>query len=236
MVCRILAGTMRAISLTTVLEQVAAEATGTKHHSGNLAKFEALMAPANLHRLDASFDAFGFLAFHPGADLAVRSYVEEGTLASDSGRQLLILFTMAQTATWPTVVSERSFGPWLEIDGEIHPSYAMVEWLFEPRSAPPLPGIALFDSLAGEHEVVYVPLDVAGGAVAIRAQLRRTFALAREARAEGALADRLGRALQRQRIEYVRSDRRSVAELLIRTSQTVGDRVSDIVSVAGLAV
>jgi hypothetical protein len=225
-----------AISLTTILEQVAAEAKGTKNLSGNISDFEALMEPTNLAALGSAVDAFGYLAFHPGADQAVRRYVEEGTLASDSGRQILTLFSLGERATWPRVVNEQSFGAWLQLDTSVHPAYEMVRWLFEPYPAPPLPGLALFDSLVGDDEVVYVPLDAAADPAAVRAQLRRVFALAQEALVQGVFADRLGAALQRERMAYARSGRKSIREVLIRSSQVVDDRISDIAAVAGLAV
>jgi hypothetical protein len=225
-----------AISLRTLLEQIAAEATGTKNQSGNIGDFEALLEPANLTRLESSFEAFGYLAFHPGADRAVRRYLEEGTLASDSGQQILTLFSLGEHATWPRVVTEQSFGSWLQLDTAIHPAYEMVGWLFDPHPAPPLPGLALFDSLVGDDEVIYVPLDGTSDAAAVRAHARKVFALANEALARGVFADRLGASLQLERIAYVKSGRKSIREMLIRTIQVVDDRISEIVSVAGLAL
>jgi hypothetical protein len=227
---------MLAISLKTILEQIAAERHGEKRSSGNIADFGELMQPENLERLDAAFDAFAFLAFHPGGDAAVRSYVEAGTLGSDSGKRLLALFSLGEEATWPTVVSRASFGDWIDVETTMHPAYEMVTWLFEPEPSPPLPGVALFRSMAGEDEVVYVGLGDAHDTGLVRERLRTVFALAHAAVTAGTFADHLGAALQRDRIAYEKTGRKSVREVLIRSSQVARDHASDIVAVAGLLV
>ena len=227
---------MLAISLNTILEQVAADEHNQKRSSGNIADFAQLMQPENLERLDAAFDAFAFLAFHPGADEAVRSYVEAGTLGSDSGKRLLALFSLGEEASWPTPVKAASFGAWIDVDTSIHPAYEMVAWLFEPDPSPPLPGVALFRSMAGEDEVVYVGLGDADSAALVRERLRGVFALAQRAASAGTFADDLGAALLRERIAYEKTGRKSVREVLIRGSQVAREHASDIVAVAGLAV
>jgi hypothetical protein len=225
---------MRAISLVTMLEQVVAEKDGGKNLSGNIKNFEALMAPENLESLGSVADAFAYLAFHPGADTPLRQYVEEGTVGSDSGPRILTLFTLGQRATSPRVVNEQSFGSWMEIDTQIHPAYQMVHWLFGGHAVPPLPGVALFPSLTGDHEVIYVPIDAALDVAAIRKDLREVFALAQTALEKGNFADRLGFELQRERIGYSKSGRKSIREMLLLSIQTAGDHISDLVAVAKL--
>jgi hypothetical protein len=231
-----LGASMRAISLVTMLEQIAAEKEGKKNLSGNIENFEALMAPENLKSLESAADAFAYLAFHPGADTSVRKYVEDGTLGSDSGPRILTLFTLGERATFPRVVNDQSFGSWMQVDMQIHPAYQMVQWLFEGHAAPPLPGVALFPSLVGDHEVTYVPLDAAKSSEAIRKDLRQVFALAQAAAEKDDFAKQLGFALQSKKIGHVSSGRRSIREMLLLSVQTAGDHISDLVAIAKLAI
>jgi hypothetical protein len=227
---------MLAISLTSILEQVAARQTGRKNLSGNIKDFRALLGRDNLELLEASVNGFAYMAFHPGVDVAMREYILEGTLASDSGPKLLALFTLGEQATWPRPVRERSFGAWLDVDITIHPGYRMVEWLFAPKAPPPLPGVALFDSLLGEREVVYVPLGAAADAGVVRQQLRSVFSHATASLGKNNFSDRLGAALRRERTEYVKSGRTSPREALVSAYQVADEHLADIVAVAGLAV
>jgi len=69
-----------AISLSSLVEQAVAGQPGLSRMSGNVSVPE-LLKQENLESLERrlGFVVFGFLAFRPAADRAVRNYVEAGT-------------------------------------------------------------------------------------------------------------------------------------------------------------
>ena len=149
---------MLILSFQTLIEEAISEA-GQKNLTGNIRSFEKLLEPENLERLHARFHGwFAFIAFHPGADQPTLAYVQEGTLASDSGPHVLVLFTTDAQAKWPTPLKDSMSSDWLNLDTTTHPSYEMVRWLFEPKAAPPLPGILFAESFSGEGEAIFISL------------------------------------------------------------------------------
>jgi hypothetical protein len=224
---------MLALSVSSLFE----EAISTdKRLAGNVSNFRAMLEPANFAKLNEIAKAFAFVAFHPSADAAVADYVKSGTMSSDSGPNILALFTVDVVASTPTQVDKDAFAPWLEIDTSVHPSYQLIRLLFEPKAVPPLPGIAFFRELGTNAEAIYVRLK-AESESAVREELRLIFSLADRSVLEAhevKYMDRLAVSLQRQRIEYFKTNRVSLEEWLVRSYQIVGDHAGDLVSVVGL--
>jgi hypothetical protein len=219
---------MLVLSLKSQIEQAVNAAPNEWRLSGN-ANVDDLFDPEHARQLDAAFAdvAFAFLAFHPGADRAVREYVEGGSLASDAGPNVLALLTLPQEAALPVDVADDAFLGWLQLDAEEQPSYRMIRSLFEPDQAPPLPGIAVFERTAEPCEAVYFSLaglDVDG----VRDRVRRILGAAGHARIEHAeqggrsLADRLAVWGQKERLPVERSKRVSMRQWLVRGYQFVG--------------
>lgn len=132
---------MFTLSLTTAIREAAAP-VWEKRLTGNIQSFEKLPQTSNLALLESSHDGvFAYLDFHPSADAAVVAYVRAGTLSSDSGHNVLTLFTPDSCRRRPTPISTTSFRSWMTIDSSVDPSYEIVRLLFDPASPPPLPGI-----------------------------------------------------------------------------------------------
>jgi hypothetical protein len=231
-----------AISLRSVIQEAAAD-QNIKKLSGNIQSFADLVKPENLALLEKSHQgAFAFLAFYPAADAAITSYVHAGTLASDSGRHILALFTLDEEARWPTPVTPESFGSWLTLDAAVHPAYELVRLLFEPTAPPPLPGIAFFDTFTAETHVVYATLAGLADAGAARQSLRQLFGLAErvwqeaQRKPRGAFADRLGAALAKDGLPYVRTGRISMREWLVKSMRFLEEHASDIVTLISAAI
>lgn len=233
---------MLALSLKSQIEQAVNDAPGQYRLSGNV-DVERLFEPDNVRHLEEALGGavFAFLAFHPGADDAVRRYVEMGSLASDAGPNVVVLFTLAEDAALPVDVGDDAFDGWLTLDASEQPSYRMIRWLFEPAEPPTVPGVAVFERLAEPCEAVYFSL--AGlDADAVRDRSRLILKAASRAateRQEGgsrSLADRLAVWGQRERLDVDRSGTTSMRQWFVRGYQLVGDRLGDIVGVVGLAV
>lgn len=227
---------MLVLSLTTILQEAAADPR-SKHGSGNIQSFDELLKPANLQMLEASHGGmFAFLAFHPAVDSSLVAYVRSGTLASDSGPNILALFTLDAQARWPTSITNKSFESWLVLDTSSHPSYALIRILFEPKTVPPLPGIVFFDSFVSETEAVYVNLSRCAEGQEIRMYLRECFALAdkvwRDSKTKSGdtFASRLSVALLAEKAHYFVTGRTSMREWLVQGLRFLEAREADIVA------
>jgi hypothetical protein len=227
---------MLILSLSTVIQEAVAE-TGLKKLSGNIRSLDELLKPENLAILDERHTGlFAFLAFHPGVDEAVASYVRGGSLASDAGPDTLVLFMLDAEARSAAPLSDNAFGSWLALDTSIHPAYQLVRWLVEPKAPPALPGIVFFKRFTQPDEAVYVSLHGLADAKAVGEQLRNVFSIAeRSLRSERqSFAARFAVELQQRKLKYQRSGSTSLREWLVRAYQLAGEHAGDIVSVLGL--
>lgn len=229
------------VPLRSLLEQSVAS-TRIKHYTGDVKLSEELLRPDVLDRVVAQLNpaVIAFLAFYPPVDTPIADYVKAGSLSSDSGQKVFVLFTTDTHVFTPKysgdagIFSGGDIVPGIHIDAGIHPAYEMVRTLFEPDPAPNLPGIALFKDF-GDSDVVYVELSELTSPLDVARRLREVFALATEAAAQASdrkFADTASAKLQQQRIPYRRSGRRSVREWFIRGYQFLWDNRSDIIAAA----
>lgn len=231
---------MLVISLTTQLEEAIA-APGVKNASGNIRSFEEFLAPEALVQLEKQHAGiFAFLAFHPRSDRVVTEYVKSGTLASDSGSRILVLFTLDASARFPSRIGHQSFQRWLDLDAEVHPAYQMVRERFLPERVPPLPGIILFGSFSVAAECLYVGLADAEKPEDVRQRLRQLFSLAEESFLQkhsgepGSWVGPLAVKCQGAGLSYIRSGSSSTREWLARAYRFLAEHKGDLVSVLSL--
>ena len=227
---------MLVLSFTTILQEAAANPI-KKNLSGNIQSFDELVKPANLQLLEASHGGmFAFLSFHPAADSGLVSYVRSGTLASDSGPNILTLFTLDSQARWPMSITKNSFESWLVLDTSNHPAYKLIRSLFEPETVPPLPGIVFFDSFVSETRAVYVNLSDSPEEQVIRTYLRRWFSIADKAwrdsktKSGTTFASRLSVALDGKKANYFVTEPTSMREWLVRALHFLETGEGDIVA------
>jgi hypothetical protein len=225
---------VQTISFATLIEEAVAD-HGMERLSGQVTSFDRLLHEDNLLALEQSYPAvFAFLAFHPIADVAVANYVKEGTLGSDSGTQILVLFTRDATTrtSGPQITAEG-----VQIDSGVHPAYDMVRTLFAPKPPPPLPGIIFVSKLSGNGPAVYVHLAGLADAVAARGRLRIVFALAEKAFGPDGnrekFAGSFAAALQQAQIPHSQSGRTSIREWLVRSVQFAAKYRSDLIAIIG---
>jgi len=207
-----------------VLIEAAAATPGEKHFTGNIKDFDAFTAPANLAKLDAAHaGAFAFLAFHPAADRAMAAYVAGQTVASDAGEKVLVLFIEQQAVVSDIAhAAALSAVEGMQTDVGEHPAYTLARWLFQGKSAPPLPGLVLFNHFCGDVSAVFVGL--AGlDEDTVRERLREVFSMAAKASQvePDAFAGKLGAALALRGITYVKSEHLSPSEWLARAWRLV---------------
>lgn len=225
---------METIPLAALIEEAIADHR-FKQLSGQVTSFDQLMAEDSLITLEQEYSVvFAFLAFHPAADAVVADYVKEGTLGSDSGTKILVLFTL-ETAT--RAAGPAPNVPGVLIDSGIHPAYEMVRTLFAPKPPPPLPGIIFVSTFSGDPQAVYAHLDGIADPAAMRARLRQVFALAEKAfgpeENREKFAGSFAAALQQAQLPHSQSGRTSMREWLIRTAQFAAKYRSDLVAIIG---
>jgi hypothetical protein len=229
---------MLAISFLTILEELAAEG-GPKNLSGDIKDAGKLLNPQTLAGLAKIAPVTAFLAFHPGTDRPVADYVRNGALSADSGPNVLVLFALDVPASAPVPLGADAFASWVDFDARSHPSYDLVRLLFDGSSVPTLPGIVFFQTAGPNADAVYVELEGLAGSVDVQSRLREVLSLADEAGRDpqdDGFGTRLGAKLQSHKIPYRRTRRTSLLEWLIRGYQAAGDRLGDIVSIAGLVI
>jgi hypothetical protein len=233
---------MLVTSLSTLLEEAAAD-PDIKRLEGNIKSFEQLLDADTAHRLELIHDGtFAFVAFHPLGDPAVTAYLTEGTLSSDSGDQVLCLFTLNVEARAPTVIGSEALGSVVEIGDGIQAAQQLVRDAFAPKPAPPLPGILFFPTLTQATGAAYLSLSGLTTAQEVRERLRLLFGLAERAtrrsheQGQGPMEfmHHFGVALTKAKLPYETTERRSMHEWLVRSYQAIWEHRGDIVAVAGV--
>jgi hypothetical protein len=171
-----------------------------------------------------------YLAFHPAADAPVAEYVVNGSLNSDSGTKVLVLFTTSTATLLAPNPTPAVSVPGVSIQSGIHPSYEMVRMLFDPRPSPPLPAIVLFKSFVPEAEAVCLSLSGLDSSAKVTERLRMAFAIATEAasKPDDKFANVVSVAFQKQRFPYDRTGRKSLREWFVRGYQLTYDHRGDI--------
>lgn len=222
------------ISLRTLLEY-AVDPTA-KNASGNVQSFDKLFQADALSRLDFEHQgAYALLLFHPTVDTAIAEYVSgSGVLASDSGPRIMVFFTLGVPAGAPVRLPAWSMDPWLKVDRDMHPSYEIIRSLFAPKTPPAIPGILFLSSLDIDEESVYVPLAGIQDGSEARHRVAAVLSIADWAIGEDLrpkrFMDDLSVALLRAQVPYVRSERASTREFIIRTFRMIALRKGDIVT------
>jgi hypothetical protein len=206
-----------ALSLVDVLQEAAAR---TKNYTGFVADVDDLLQPANVGVLGSIAPMFALFAVDSRVDTAVDAYLELGTLADDSGPDVLALLLLGRPAPVPVPVDGDSFLFRLRPEQGRHPAHEVVRLLFPDRAAPSLPWLILFNDLIGETSALFVPLDDCADRAGVVARLREVFACAsagargREA-ADPRAVDAVALELTRRQIRYVRSGQRSMREWML---------------------
>jgi hypothetical protein len=229
---------MFVLSLRTQIEE--ANTTG-KNLTGAIRSYEFLANERSLIALeDAHPGFFSYLAFHPTADATITDYIKVGTLPADSGPNNMVLFTLDAQATWPTdVKTVLPELPFLDIDRTTHASYAAVRYLFEPKTPPPLPGIAIFRRFTGEHDVIYADLSGLSDRNDVTARIRAVLACAEKAftrseQKERDFADELAIVMEKVNLPFIRTGRVAMRQWLIRVYRFTEEHIGDLVSAVGL--
>jgi hypothetical protein len=216
-----------------MLIESAAAPPGEKHYTGNITNIDTFVKAENLRKLDDQHNGtFAFLAFHPLADSAVAAYAHGDTVASDAGAKVLVLFTeQTNTFTDPIGAGSANGVAGLRLDTGQHPAYIIVRWLFSEKTAPPLPGVLLFNRFSGEVSAIFVGLAGLDEA-AVRQRLRQVFSVAATAwdAAPDEFADKMGIGLSGRGIDYVKNERLSLGEWLARAWRVVREKKYELVA------
>jgi len=223
---------MKLLPFRSVVESAAQG--DSKNFTGTVTDFESLTKQETLEQLDRQHQGvFAFLAFHPIADEQVRKYVDSGSLPADSGRKILVLFTVDENATWggSTPVMEV---PGFEFETADHPAYQMIRDLYEGKVPPSLPGILIFESFVHTTGTVYISLEGLDE-TQVRSRLRKIFELAGHVYDSGALefAGAFGVALTQNKIAYLRSEPGTLSEWLAKAWRLAWEKKKEIVTMVG---
>ncbi|SRR6266487_562995 len=226
------------ISLQTLLE--GALAGPPKNLEGHVRSIEDLFSPVNRQALEQHFSGvFAFLGFHPGTDGGITSYVRSGTLSSDSGQNILVLFTFDSRVTSPTMLRDQTFRSWLTLTTTVHPSYTLVRSMFKDSVVLNFPGIIFFEDFLQNQNPVYIHIAESSNEEAVRTQMRGLFAIANKAyqsswETQKNFLDLFAQALQKEKIYYERGNDVSLREWFISAFRFLSARTSDIVSIVSL--
>jgi hypothetical protein len=145
------------MSLTKILQEAAITTPSGKqrYFSGGIESLQTLLRPENLAALQRLHNGlYCFLAFHPNADPFISEYVEKGSLASDSGKEIMVLFIAAREMRTPQRIQINDLG--IQLDNVIHPAYEAVNLLF-PGKKVQIPGIVFFDNFVNQRNRYIFP-------------------------------------------------------------------------------
>jgi hypothetical protein len=211
----------KAISLSKIIEEAAyLQDDSTKLLSGSISKrdfHDSRGALQSLHR-----GLFSFVAFHPGIDSSVAEYIEKGSIASDSGPNILVLFYSAKDIRFPRAIANKDLVVGVELDLNVHPAYEFAQWLLPGQSLPSFPGLMFMDRVVDSIDAVYIPLAKHSTAQEVADFCRSVFVLANQVLKERELnesLDALSVALKRNGFEYTKTSDTTVREWLITLYQ-----------------
>lgn len=191
----------------------------------------------NLAALDTLHSGlFSFVAFHPKLDAPVAEYIEKGSIGSDSGPNILVLFLSTKEMRRAQDITLDYLNLGVTLDPNIHPAYRFASWLFPGGAMPKLPGLVFFDHASNVVKAVYVPIVSCDTAREVADYCKSVFVLAdgvvRERRAgEEISIDSLCRKLNSNGIQYSRNGRTSIGEWLVILYGFAKEHAGEIASV-----
>src|SRR6266496_1582466 len=224
---------MLATSFTSLLEE-AALGGAEKRYSGNIAdRLDVLFSQDHLEQLESHFDCFGILAFDPVADRAIVDYLNAGTLPSDSGPRLLVIWSSSESAPAPLPLDSLD---WIDIERRDLVAQELIRQLFAPKPPPALPGIAFVQRISGGDEPIYFPLMNMADEKQIRSFLRRVFEIVNAAPLDDgkAFVNHLAYKAELARMNFRRAGASSSKQWLLRTLRFAKEHASDLISAISL--
>lgn len=229
---------MYGLSLSKILQEAGITETDIKKRylSGGIESLKELLRPENLTKLESlHIGIFCFLAFHPRIDNLIAEYVEKGSLASDSGRQIMVLFIGNSELRSPKQIEKSDMNFGIQLDTSIHPAYEAVEVLFSTKKVD-LPGLVFFDRFVDATNSIYIPLDGMQSADNVASLCRTIFSTAQNSyndvnRSQRDFPNAFSVQLEKKRIRYERTQETSFREWLIKIYNKAYDHRADIISV-----
>jgi hypothetical protein len=232
---------MYGLSLSKILQEAGITEGRNKirHLSGGIKNIEQLLQPEVIGKLESlHVGVFSFLAFHPNVDTDILAYVEKGSLASDSGRQIMVLFIGSSEIRSPRRIEKSDLELNLDLDTTVHPAYIAVEALFSGKKVD-VPGLVFFNHLLQPTNSIYVPLSEPRSLKEVTVLCRKIFSIATNAfnasnKTRQDYIERFAVQLEKKRVRYYRSQKTSFREWLIKICNTIYDHRGDIISVVPL--
>jgi hypothetical protein len=229
------------VSIATLIDEASADAR-RRNATGNVQDLSVVFGEPALRVFEEQHGGvFAFLAFQPGVDTAVETYLTEGSLAIDSGPAVLVFFTAFTNATFPAPVAQALPATRLVVEWADSPARQLTRMLFTDGVVPPLPGLLVFESVVRRREAIYFDLTAPRDAAEVRALLRSILALterAAVARRENGrgIADLLAVSAQRQRIAFTRSGPVTMRQWLVQSYQFMQRNAGTIAGALGKVI
>jgi hypothetical protein len=235
---------MKVISLASLIESSVHDtrSSGTisfENAAGQIQDFDKLLNPQSLAALSQQHNGpFALLAYHPIGDAIIADYLAQGTLASDSGIRVLVLFVVNRKATWPTTISRTMLSGTVRIETGTEQSADLVQRLFKDGGCPLLPGLMFFERFA-ITEPVFVELHGLKTPDEVRASIRKFCSWADHAYSTGktsgaTFASEFGLALARENVSYHRTEPKCLYEWIHSGFHTLMKYKQDLVTMIGL--
>ena len=227
------------ISLQSLMEEALAE-EHVKYLTGNVKAVEELFSEKNMAVLKRHFQGiFAFLGFHPKVDTGITSYICSGSISSNSGSDIMVLFTLNTPATSPVELENQWFKKWIELETSVHPSYTITRNMFMDPVVLPFPGIIFFEDFLQVQNPIYIHITESSSEDGVRQQMRLLFALAEKAynvslESGKGFLDTFALNLQKNHLPYERGRDISAREWFVNAFRIIGKHFGDIVSVVQL--
>jgi hypothetical protein len=230
---------MRVISFASLLEHAASDKQ-VKKIGGTVDSWDALLRDDVWKSFDESHEgAYAFLAFHPGIDQTIASYLRAGSLGSDSGSRILVLFTLDKKARWP-LAPERAFPSAVKAVDDSHASYELVRAAIAKRPLSPFPGVLFFARVYTRSEPVFVSVNPSSSAGEVAVFMRQLFSIAEvalsKATPESTFASNLAAELAKKGYTYTRGEPSSMTERFYHFVRSIAKHGKDLATVAELGM
>ena len=213
----------KAISLVKLIEEAAyLEDASTKNLAGSIT--DPTLFDNNRRALQSMHRGlYSFMAFHPNADKSVADYIEAGSVGSDSGQNILVLFFSTKELRFPRKIKQDDLNVGFELDTTVHPAYELAQWLMPGQVAPKFPGIFFMDRIVDSIEALYVPITKHATAAEVADFCRSIFLVANKSlkrdSGEPFSFNSLATTLMKNGFEYHRTSEASIGEWLLSAYQ-----------------
>lgn len=226
---------MTIIPLSNLINSVDYTNSGVKNATGMIRDWEKLLQPETIERLRAQHQGvICYLAFDSLMDTELLNYIQTGSLSSEAGDEVLILFSINKIVESMTMIEEEELKEIIEFDHKENVNHKVLQAYFNDASYQALPGLLIFDNIANSKNSIYVPLNKTAHPQQLDG-LRKVLEIIHQQIGKrgfkSSLIDAIATDLVREKLEYEKNNNYSFGEGIILFYRILMKAKSDLISI-----